>query len=111
MSGSNHLTDIRSITLSDSRYFFDIAEKDGTHSKEVEDGVVLTITIEKGKLVKHAAHDSNGNPLRTFRLQMASSYPGEGSVCYVCSGGGDYGTPPKCYWTTCRWGPINTPPE
>jgi hypothetical protein len=110
MSG-NSLTQIHSIKISNSRHFLDITAEVGTHFTELENGGRLSITLEKGKIVKVEAHDKAGNPLHAYSLKMSSSYPGEGSVCYVCAGGGDYGSPPTCYWTPCRWGPIHVPPD
>jgi len=89
MSRSNHVTQIRSVVLSDKYDLMDIASDVGTHSTEVEEGVVLTITIENGK-VKHAAKDRDGKILKTSSLRIHSD--DEGTVCFVCwQLDGDYG--------------------
>ena len=90
MSGSNHLTQIRSVILGDKHDLMDIASDAGTHSTEAEDAVVLTITIEKGELVKHVAKDRDGKILKTSSLRIHSD--DEGTVCFVCwQLDGDYG--------------------
>jgi hypothetical protein len=109
MNDDSHLTEIQSIKISTSRHFLNISEEEGTHSTELENGGKLSVTLKKGKIVKIVAEDRAGNPLKSYSLRMASTFPGEGSVCYVCAGGGDYRTPPTCYWTPCRWGPVRNP--
>lgn len=100
MSGSNDLTQIRSIKIS-KHDPLDVVS-DGTHSKELENGVVLTITIDKGKMVKHEAKDKAGNSLQTFFLTMRTGPRDEGKLCYTCwNGGGGYEEPPYCIRTPC----------
>jgi hypothetical protein len=87
-----HLDKIRSIEISDKQDLMDITSEAGTYSKEFENGVVLTVTIDKGKMVKYEAKDNAGNSLKTSILQMRSPQE-EGQVCYVCwhVDDGDYG--------------------
>ena len=88
MSGTNHLTDIRSIALSDLSELMNVTS--GTRSTELENGVVLTVTIENGKLTKHEARDNHGTLLKTSLLRLHSE--DEGTVCFVCwQLDGDYG--------------------
>jgi hypothetical protein len=89
----NDLEKIRSIKISDTHDLMDIPSEAGTYSKEFENGVVFTITIDKGKMVKHVAKDRKGNSLKTFHLKMQSAP--DGQVCYICyqDVGGDYGGP------------------
>jgi hypothetical protein len=111
MSDSNDLTKIRSIRISDTHDFMDIASEAGTYSKKLENGVVCTITIDKGKIVKLVAKDSEGNSLRTFNLKMHSVGPadqgirpadrGEGTICFCCLGSGSYTETPLCYKVSC----------
>jgi hypothetical protein len=94
------LTQIRSIRIS-KHDLMDIVS-DGTHSKKLENGVVLTITIDKGKMVKHEAKDKAGNSLQTFFLTMWTGPLDEGRHCYVCwPGGGGYEEPPYCVRRPC----------
>jgi hypothetical protein len=111
MSGSNDLAQIRSITISDTHDLFDIPSEATTYSKELESGIVLTITIEKGKIVRHVAKDREGKSLKTFHLQMHSIAPeDEGTVCYICySGDGDYGSNQRCFRIGCGWLPPRKP--
>jgi hypothetical protein len=68
----------------------DITSEPGTYSKKFENGVMLTVTIDKGKMVKYEAKDNAGKSLKTSILQMRS--PQE-ELCYVCwhVDDGDYG--------------------
>jgi hypothetical protein len=107
MSGSNDLTKIRSIKISDTHNFLDIASESGTHSRKLENGVVVTLTIEKGKIVKTAAHDSKGNPLKTFHMKMHSVVPEDGEpICYACVAfdgfPSDYGDNQMCFPAPCK---------
>jgi hypothetical protein len=98
---SGNLAKIRSIKISETN-FLDI-DSDGTYSKKLENGHTITLTIDKGKIVKTAAQDDKGNPAKTFYLKMHSE--DEGQVCYCCSGGdGTYrgGGPNWCGPIPCR---------
>jgi hypothetical protein len=107
-----HLDQIKWIKISEQN-FLDIASEAGTHSKEFENGVVVTITIDKGKIVKHEAKDKTGKSLKTSYLQMSTVAPasvapeigGDGPNCYICyqDSGGDYGGPGQvCGPIKCR---------
>jgi hypothetical protein len=88
VSDTNYLTQIRSIALSESTDLMNITS--GTHSTELENGVVLTVTIENGKMTKHEARDNQGTLLKTSLLRLHSE--DEGTICFVCwQLDGDYG--------------------
>jgi hypothetical protein len=93
-----HLDQIRSIKISDKQDLMGITSEAGTYSEEFENGVVLTITIDKGKMVKYEAKDSAGNLLKASILRI--QHPGE-MVCYVCW---HHNTPVEfCGKVPCNW--------
>jgi hypothetical protein len=107
MASSNLLAQIRSIKISDTHDLMDVPSEAGTYSRELENGVVFTITIDKGKIVKHVAKDSKGNVLKTFNLKMDQvGPPDEGTVCFVCLSltdpPNDYGDNQVCFRASCK---------
>jgi hypothetical protein len=93
-----HLDQIRSIKISDKQNLMGIHSEAGTYSEKFENGVVLTITIEKGKMVKHEAKDRAGNSLKTSILRISGI--GE-ETCYVCF---HVDTPQMfCGKIPCKW--------
>jgi hypothetical protein len=72
---------------------------------------VVTITIDKGKIVKHEAKDKTGKSVKTSYLQMSTVAPAsvapeeDGKNCYICyqDSGGDFGGPGQvCGPIKCR---------
>jgi hypothetical protein len=105
MSDSEHTT--FTFNVSKTHNFLDLPRETGTYRREVANGVVYTLTVEDGKIVKHEAVDRNGKPLRTTRIRMERpSYgPGYGPIgpdeprCMFCTSGGD------------TWGPGGDEPH
>jgi hypothetical protein len=98
------LAQIKSIKVSDKHDLLDVSSEAGTYSRNLENGVVLTFTVEGGKIVKHDAKDRDGKELKTFNLQMHSF--DEGRVCFVCMSLGeppsDYGDDQICFKAPCH---------
>jgi hypothetical protein len=107
MVSSNHLARIRSIKISDTHDLLDIPSESGSYSKELENGIVLTLTIEEGKIVKNEAKDSKGHSLKISHLKNHSVTPAElGPVCFVCLSltdpPNDYGDNMVCFRASCK---------
>lgn len=93
------LGQIYSLKISGKRDFMDVTSKSGTYSQKFENGVVLSITIEKGKMVKHEAKDRAGKLLKSSIVRIQE--PKVTETCYVCF---HVDTPQMfCGKVPCKW--------
>ena len=80
------LARLSSLRLSHTEDLLDLSPESGAYSKTLDDGTVINITVKGGKIVKHEAHDKEGNPLRPYYVNTRPGDPGspEARVCYSC---------------------------